>query len=500
MQQLEEFGPEQEAEGLERRLQERFNELGVNKENQDSVYSLLNPLKKKDIATYNHSIRVGLLGSQIARHMHLDEKALLFPGCLHDIGKEMVDPDLLKKTEGFDKKDMQKMKKHPEYSYMILKGIHDFSAEVALRHHIWQEKGYPGRFPKYGRTYSTNTRLMINFFARLLSLADFYDSASSRINDKFGEKRKLSPEEVKNMILVSNPDQKGLIEDLYVNGIFGEDMESPATHIQKSLYESLWNGWEGKRTPREVRRFVTLACALEPLSEKTGCTTRETDASQHLKLEYFIAGAVNIGDAFEDLASRIDKYGKQPELIYDLALKAQSDCCRNRGGGRINQGIIEMLVPIVTAQMIFDRDYQTPAGEVLEKARQVLQNTSAKDVEELIKMKRLAYDLCAYHEREVPVYNVKTVYDYYKEDLTNSKNQTSIKHNQEFVSGFPVIREVYGLIMSSNAKKLERKVENAYSTIRNKDHKDTGVGLTADCIACGIYLVLSNNPKDKVII
>lgn len=490
---------------LEEQLEGAFVELDIAQKHRNSVKVYLDVLRAKDTATYEHCIRVGLLTARMARHMHLDAKALFFAGTLHDIGKTLIEPELLQKTEGFDEKDMGQMKKHPEYSYKLLRGVHEFSAEIVLRHHRFQKDGYPRRLPKQKVGFSKNTLLMIDFFARMLSLADFYDAISLRVNDKFGEKRKLDEPEIKSIMLMKNHDQRRLIEDLYVNGIFGEDANAEktmtTTNIQDTLYNRAWLDWDGKRSPKETRRYVSLACALEPLSDKIGCTTRTTDISAHLKLEYFITAAINIGDAFEELAQRTLEAGRQPGMIYDLAYKAQADCVKNRCGGRVNQGMLEMLVPIVTAQMAFDVNYNASVDQLLEKAKDVLQNTSPEDVQELVKMKRLAYDLSAYHDRDIPEYpEARNVYSYYFLDLQNSKKPTSIKHNEEFVLGFPTIKHMYDLIMNSSRKIFNRKVEEAYTEVRNGNHREASVGLTADCIASAIYLVLSHHPKDKIIV
>ena len=310
------------------------------------------------------------------------------------------------------------------------------------------------------------------------------------------------PDEVKAILMLENPDQRLLIEDLYANGLFGERVyhKPDEYNSHELLYDTIWKDWNGIRNPKETRRFITLACALEPLSEKTGCTTRTTDLNRDQKLEYFISGAINIGDAFEQLSQRVLEAGKQPGLIYDLAHKAQMDCKKNRSGGRVNQGIIEMLVSIVTSQMLFDQKYSSGVYKVLEGAKSIMQNTSKEDVKELIKMKRLAYDLSGYHDREVPVYpHADTVYEYYMRDMMNSKKPTSIKHNEEFVKGFPAVQCIYESIMNSEEYGFNRKVEEAYAQVRKKYHSGVSPGLTADCTACGIYLVLSQHPKDKVI-
>ena len=486
---------------LDEELEGALAEQGVSAENRASVARYLGLLREKDRGTYEHSIRVGLLGARIARHIHLDPKVFLFAGALHDIGKIRIDTNLLNKTEGFSEADMEEMRKHPEYSHELLKGIHEFSAEIAVRHHRYQEGRYPAALHELRVPFSENTKLMVEYYARLLSLVDFYDAITTRVNDLLGEKRALAPDEVKAIMLMKHPDQRGLISALYVNGILGDGAPKPPTPLQDELYESVWKDWTGERNPRETRRFVTLACALEPLSDKPGCTTRETDISRHLRLEYFVAAAINVGDAFEQLVERILREGKQPSVIYDLAFKAQLDCAKNRGGGRINQGMLEMLIPIVASQIIFDPNYKLRPGEVLERAKGVMQATSREDAMELVKMKRLAYDFSAYHDREVPEHpEAANVYDYYFLELQNSASPTSKAHNREFVMGFPTVKQMYDSIMESRLPRFNRKVENAYGEIRQGIHRGIGPGLTADCIACAIYLVLSHHPRDRVIL
>ncbi len=491
---------------LEDMLESEFVALGIESTNKERLIGLVNPLKIHHKPTYDHSIRVGLLCSKIARHMHIDPNALFYPGLTHDVGKLKISANILNKTDGLSAEDWAEIKKHPYYTHQILRGCFDFSSEVGGRHHQHQEGGYPDHLPESTIPFSKRTLLMRDFFSRIISLVDFYDSITTRVNNKFGEKRKLNEDEAKAIFLMKNLDQKYLIEDLYTNGIFGEKevlSEADANSIKDShdiIYNSIWTGWNGQRNPRETRRFISLACALEPLSDKVGCTTRETDLNRYQKLEYFIAGAINIGDAFEDLAKRISESRIQPELIYDLAYRAQADCKKNRSGGRVNQGIIEMLIPIVTAQMLYDPNYQSTPDEILKKAVDVMKNTTPSDVRELIKMKRLAYDLSGYHDRIVPDYpEAKNVFEYYSLDLQHSKKLTSVKHNEEFVLGFPSIKKIQDMIMLSKLRDFNGKVEEAYNNVRREDHFRVSAGLTADCTACGIYLVLSHHPKDKVV-
>lgn len=486
---------------LETKLKSAFDEMEIKDEQRDRIKTYLELLKQKDRETYEHSMRVGFLARDIGQYIHLDEKALFYSGVLHDVGKTLVDKNVLKKTSGFNEEDMKKIRKHPEYGYMILKGLNDFSAEIILRHHRYQDRDYPRVVPKSDERLSRKSRLLIEEFARIIALADFYDAASTRINDKYTEDKKaLSGTEVKEMLLNKNRDQRNLIEDLYREGIFEENKKEreDVLKVQREIYQSL--NWPERRNPREIRRDVELALALEPLSNKYGCTTRIRNCSRHLKLEYFISAGINSGGTFEDLAKRILDLKKQPEVIYDLLYMAQLEGMRNRIGGRINQGALEMLFPIVASQCIYNSDYNLDTDKVLENAVNIMKNTSRKDVDELIKMKRLAYNLSGYLDRDIPKYpDIKNVYDYYKKDLENSEKQTSRMHNAEFVEGFPTIKLIYNYIKNSREKTLNRSVEEAYKTARMERHKGTGYGLTADCVASGIYLMLSQNPRDQII-
>ncbi|MBI2624334.1 hypothetical protein HYW67_02460 [Candidatus Parcubacteria bacterium] len=50
--------------------------------------------------------------------------------------------------------------------------------------------------------------------------------------------------------------------------------------------------------PQEVQRQVVLALVLEPLAEKSGCTTRSRDSSEELRLVDLQGAAVNVGRIF----------------------------------------------------------------------------------------------------------------------------------------------------------------------------------------------------------
>lgn len=205
---------------LEARLHQVFDELQLSLDQRDGITAFMQPLRIKDPATYDHSIRVGLLMYEITRFQHMDQKAGFYSGVLHDIGKSMTRSSTLKKTDGWTPADTAEIKGHVMDGYRLLRDHFDFTAEIILWHHRYQPNGYPVELPNPLHSYSEATNTMIRMYGRHLSLADCFD-ALHRVNDKFGGET-LSGKQIKEKMLAFNKDQVILIEQLYKAGIFTE--------------------------------------------------------------------------------------------------------------------------------------------------------------------------------------------------------------------------------------------------------------------------------------
>jgi len=207
---------------LEEKLEEKFDQFELVKEQRESLRLYLGLVRNRDEETWEHSVRVGLKGAEVAEFTHVIEpKGLFYPGLLHDVGKALVDPKSLKKKKDFGEKDMDELRKHVIYGYRMLRGIHDFSARVLLFHHWFQERGYPRVLPKREIDFSKGTNALVLYCGRLLSVVDFYDAASNRRNEKFVTGGELpDKEKVRQSLLKFNPDQDYLIGELYNAGIF----------------------------------------------------------------------------------------------------------------------------------------------------------------------------------------------------------------------------------------------------------------------------------------
>lgn len=241
----------------------------------------------------------------------------------------------------------------------------------------------------------------------------------------------------------------------------------------------------------KIIKNIMLASVLEPIPEKKGCTTRNGDWQDKSKLEYFLIAGINISSAFNELICRIiNNNYKQPPLIYDLAYAAQKLSLENRFGGKINFGIIELLIPIVATQIIF-QDFDIT---VLDRVEKILKNTTKEDVEYHLKFRKLAKSV----SKQFPVidsYEVSNMYDYYKLD---KKSNLANNIHREYIEKFSRIKEVYN-ILCNNLKdgELLNKSIIAYDSILEKCNNY--YGLAADYICVAIYLYLSKHP-DVIII
>ncbi len=204
---------------LEDRVQTDLDELQVVPNKREAIYKYLNLIKDKHQSSYEHSLRVGLIARQIAKFLGIDERALLYSGLLHDVGKTMVPTSTLSKTEGWTPEDTANIETHVENGYKLLRDEFDFTAEVILRHHRFQSRPYPEELPKSQHEYSEDTKALIKEYGRILAMVDVYD-ALHRINDKHGAKRALSGEEIRKQMFILNPDRLLLVEKLYAAGIF----------------------------------------------------------------------------------------------------------------------------------------------------------------------------------------------------------------------------------------------------------------------------------------
>ncbi len=242
----------------------------------------------------------------------------------------------------------------------------------------------------------------------------------------------------------------------------------------------------------DVLKNVCMASVLEPIPEKAGCTTRSVDLKPTTKLEHFLIAGINIGWDFYNLAERIKKNGyEQPKVIFDIAYKAQKNSFNNRNGNKINFGMIELFVPIVTSQLV----YGSNGTEIIDNVTDVLKNTTNRDVKWHYLFRKLAKSKSSSNDPALDL-KVNTIYDYFKHAPKIRENDV-IFHNQ-IVNHLPLMKKAYFIIGNSISTNnmLDASV-NAYDAIL----KDCGniPGVAADYICLAMYLVICDNPEMKII-
>lgn len=208
---------------LETTLEQAYDELAINQDQRKSLHTYLEVIRKRDEATYHHCIRTGLLGKDIAKYLGLEQKALFYAGLLHDLGKVLVDGDLLRKRTPFTEEDYRRIRDHPVDGHNMLSGIHEHTAQIIVRHHRYQHNPYPAdsELPQPKVRYTGEVMEKIERYARLLSIADFYDAVTTRDNAKF--EGKLDPvkdvDRIKRIFKKMKPDDYPVIEDLITKGV-----------------------------------------------------------------------------------------------------------------------------------------------------------------------------------------------------------------------------------------------------------------------------------------
>ncbi|MDD5935987.1 MAG: response regulator, partial [Clostridiales bacterium] len=134
-------------------------------------------LRTFDDYTYRHSVNVAVMSGIIGMYLNLNETDLVnlcVAGILHDLGKLMIDPQILNKPARLTKEEFQCIKDHPALAVELIKDRWNVSATsrsgIMFHHENEDGSGYPKGL----------VGDEIHLFAKIIHVADVYDALTSK--------------------------------------------------------------------------------------------------------------------------------------------------------------------------------------------------------------------------------------------------------------------------------------------------------------------------------
>lgn len=144
-------------------------------ESDNAALNLLN-IRNFDDYTYTHSVNVATISLLIGSKLNLskgDNLKLGVGALMHDLGKIKIPVEILNKNGKLTDEEFAVMRKHPEYTYEIMKenpDITEIAKEIAAEHHEKVDgSGYPKKIK--GKE--------ISYFAKIVAVADVYDALTT---------------------------------------------------------------------------------------------------------------------------------------------------------------------------------------------------------------------------------------------------------------------------------------------------------------------------------
>ncbi len=142
----------------------------------DTVRAFAAAIDIKDKYTQGHSERVGKYSEMIARELGFGEEeveGMAIAGYLHDVGKLVVERDIINAPYRIDAKQSSELNRHPAAGFEILSPIHHPYADIPLsakyHHERMDGRGYPDGL----------TDKQIPLGAKIVTVADSFDAMTT---------------------------------------------------------------------------------------------------------------------------------------------------------------------------------------------------------------------------------------------------------------------------------------------------------------------------------
>ncbi len=223
----------------------------------DTVRAFAAAIDIKDKYTQGHSERVGKYSEIIAREMGWSEEeveGIQIAGYLHDIGKLIVDRDIINAPYNIDAKNSSELNRHPAAGYEILSPINHPYADIPLmakyHHERLDGRGYPEGL----------TDEQIPLGAKIVALADSFDAMTT---DRPYRRRRSFEDVVRDLRENSGKQFDGKVVAAFARAILKEVKgETKERRITKMLGKDYL---EGEQVPTLLTDLIS---DLEEVSRK----------------------------------------------------------------------------------------------------------------------------------------------------------------------------------------------------------------------------------------
>ncbi|WP_312653543.1 HD-GYP domain-containing protein [Aminipila sp.] len=146
--------------------------------------------------TGHHSLGIAEKAAYMSKHFGFDDitvTKMFVAGAVHDIGKLVIDKDILEKPDKLTEQEYKYIQNHAYYTYDILskiKGFEDITKWASLHHEKLNGKGYP-----FGKTADG-----LGFNERLMACLDIYQALTEERPYKKGMSHDKSMEILRNLV------------------------------------------------------------------------------------------------------------------------------------------------------------------------------------------------------------------------------------------------------------------------------------------------------------
>lgn len=158
-----------------------------------AINDLMTSLHEAGTREKDHSIIVSELCQKLGRAHNLDEaeiQKLKRAGYLHDIGKIVLAPKLLKKHDDLTSNEQDEIKRHTTVGYRLLSSFDDTMdlADAVLSHHErWDGSGYPQGWKGE----------QIPLISRMISIVETYERVLNRSEMPLAERKRAAIEVIR---------------------------------------------------------------------------------------------------------------------------------------------------------------------------------------------------------------------------------------------------------------------------------------------------------------